>query len=332
MRLLRTLGRQRVEVVDVDRPEPTDEAPVIVAVRGSGICGSEMGLYRSDDPSDGNGGHEVAGLVVEAPDESLIGKRVGVTAVVGCGACEYCARGQDTYCSHWRGWSNAHAEFIARPIRSIRVFPGDVTCDWAAAVLLSGDGLGVPFRVARRLGETTDKIVLVIGLGPIGLGNVLVQVHEGARVLGLDPLPARRKLATELGAECRDPTADDLDDWLADRCARGPQVVIECVGKNATLQQALAWTAPGGTVMAVGENAAAAFDLGSTLIRKDLTVQGSWYYQPADFAPMIDLYRAGLPVEKLVTHRFPFEEAPKAFEAFASGQTGKVVLEMNGEW
>jgi len=286
-------------------------------------------VYRSDKPSEGNAGHEVAGVVVEAPDRSLIDERVGVTAVVGCGRCEYCQRDQDTYCDSWRGWSNAHAEFVARPVRAIRVFPDDVQCDWPAAVLLSGDGLGVPFRVAWKLGDTAGKTTLVIGLGPIGLGNVLIQVHKHARVLGLDPIAVRRELATQLGAECFDPTAEGLDDWLADRCGRGPEIIIECVGSNAALTQALRWARPGGTVVTVGENPAAEFNLADTVLRKDLTVRGSWYYQPADFAPMLDLYRAGLAVERLITHRFPLERAAEAFELFAAGQTGKVILEMS---
>jgi threonine dehydrogenase-like Zn-dependent dehydrogenase len=332
MRQLRMLGRQGVEVIETDRPEPTDEAPVVVAVRGSGICGSELGGYRSERTSEGNGGHEVAGVVVEAPDRSLVGKRVGVTAIVGCGQCEYCRRGQDTYCSDWHGWSNGHAEFVARPERAIRVFPDEVACDWAEAVLLSGDGLGVPYRVAQRLGDSSGKTVFVVGLGPIGLGNVLMQVHRGARVLAIDPIAYRRELATDLGAACFDPTTDGLDDWLAKNCGRGPDVVIECVGKNATLQQALRYARPRATVAVVGENPAAEFNLAEMVIRKDLTLLGSWYYQPADFDGMLAEYRAGLRVERLVTHRFPLGQADEAFSLFASGQTGKVVLEADGRW
>ncbi len=332
MRQVRMLGHRRVEVVDVERPEPTEAAPVIVAVRGSGVCGSEMGAYRGDTPREGNAGHEVAGVVVEAPDRSWIGRRVGVTAVVGCGTCAYCRQGHDTYCAHWRGWSDAHAEFVARPERAIRAFPDDVDCDWGAAVLLSGDGLGVPFRVSERLGDTAGRTVLVVGLGPIGLGNVLIQRHKGAMVLAIDPIAYRRDLAAQFGAECFDTAADGLDAWIAERCGRGPQIVIECVGKNATLQQALAWAAPGAAVVAVGENPHAEFSLGETLIRKDLTLLGSWYYQPADFAPMLDLYRQGLSVDRLITHRFDLEQADEAFALFAAGETGKVLLELSGQW
>ncbi|MBN1343161.1 MAG: zinc-binding dehydrogenase [Phycisphaerae bacterium] len=329
MRELRMLGNQRVDVVDADRPQATDDAPVIVAVRASGLCGSELGGYRADKPSDGNGGHEVAGQVVEAPDPSWIGKRVGVTAVIGCGQCDYCRAGQDTFCQHFKGYANAHAEFVARPQRAIRIFPDDLDCDWATAVLLSGDGLGVPYRIARRLGDTAGKTVLVIGLGPIGLGNVLVQTFGSARVIGIDPVPYRRELATQLGAECLDPTTDGFDDLVRGRFGRAIDVVIECVGKNPTLRQALQWVGPAGTVVAAGENPAAEFDLANTIIRKDLTLIGSWYYQPADFEGMLDMYRKGLQVERLITHRFPFEQAAEAFTLFASGQTGKVILESN---
>lgn len=77
MKHVRRLGNECVEVAEVPRAAASEEAPVVVAVRGSGICGSEMGGYRADRRSEGNGGHEVAGVVVEAPDRSPIGKRVG---------------------------------------------------------------------------------------------------------------------------------------------------------------------------------------------------------------------------------------------------------------
>jgi propanol-preferring alcohol dehydrogenase len=63
------------------------------------------------------------------------------------------------------------------------------------------------------------------------------------------------------------------------------------------------------------------------LIRRDITLMGSWFYHYAEFPAMVDLYRRGLRVADLITHHFPLEQAAEAFTIFAGGGTGKVILQ-----
>jgi L-iditol 2-dehydrogenase len=68
------------------------------------------------------------------------------------------------------------------------------------------------------------------------------------------------------------------------------------------------------------------FSPSEDFIRRDITATGSWFYHFSEYAPMLELYRNGLPVASLVTHRFPLDEAAEAFCAM-EGQSGKVLLE-----
>ena len=82
-----------------------------------------------------------------------------------------------------------------------------------------------------------------------------------------------------------------------------------------------------GTVAFNGEQPALELSPSADFIRRDITALGSWYYHFSQFSAMLKLYRGGLAVDRLITHRFPFAEAPEAFRMMAAGQTGKVLLE-----
>ena len=331
MRILRFLGDGRVDASEAPRPV-CDEHTVVVRVKASAICGSELGSFRGEPPqAEGffNAGHEVVGVVEEAPGGCGFepGMRVGARVVQGCGTCAFCRQGYETACKSRTLYArNGHAEYFGLGIHGIQPIPDGV--DWPQAALLTGDGLGVPVRCARRLGDTSGKRVLVLGLGPVGLGCVLVQVFGGAEVMGADLIPFRLTLAGELGAsQAVDIRNQDLkaavDAWTG---GEGADVVIIAVGKNEALLQAVAAVKQQGTIFLVGELPEATFNPAAAFIRKEATMTGSWYYTSVDWEAMLDLHHRGLPYGKLITHVFPFEQAQRAYDTFVSGDSAKVVL------
>jgi propanol-preferring alcohol dehydrogenase len=106
----------------------------------------------------------------------------------------------------------------------------------------------------------------------------------------------------------------------------GADAALECAGRPETLRMALKSVRPGGFVAAVGENREVTLHIGEDLIRPDLTLFGSWYYHFCEYPALLQAYRQGLQAERLVTHRFPLEEAPEAYHRFAAGETAKTVL------
>ncbi len=328
MRMVKLEGNGELSVVDAPDPTPgPDEVVIETAV--SALCGSELHGYRGPDGSAGNGGHEAAGTVAElgASVTSLhVGQRVGLSAIAGCGTCDECAQGRYTWCPDRRFYGNMHAERILIKANACHPLPEDVP--WEAGVLLAGDGLGVPYHTSRKIVYPSIRTVAIFGVGPIGLGNTLMQSYLGRRVIAVDVSPTRLELAGELGAahsiDARN--ADPVEAISALTDGRGPDVCIEAAGRPQTLLQCFAAVRTGGTVVLNGEQAAVELSPSEHFIRRDITAVGSWFYHFAQFAPMLALYREGLAVERLITDQFPLDEADDAFQAFAAGRTGKVLI------
>jgi threonine dehydrogenase-like Zn-dependent dehydrogenase len=323
------LGNGSIELRDGPVPVPGPDE-VVVRVVYSALCGSELGAYRGSSVML-NPGHEAVGVVEAIGTECkrlAPGDRVGVCAVQGCGACAYCQAGQNTYCEARTGVMGMHGTHIVSRERGCRMLPDDIS--WQAGVLLSGDGLGVPYHVSRRLGETRGRTVAVLGAGPVGLGNVLMQAHLGATVAAFDLSERRLELAQGLGAKSvgqpSGPSPDELARLVVDRMGGRPDVVVECVGREPTLRAALSAVAPGGTVVCVGEQSSYPLDPSNELIRRDITLMGSWFFHLSELDGMVSAERAGLGVERLITHTFPLESAAEAYEQFAAGLTGKVLI------
>ena len=330
MKSVRFLGHGKCVVENVQDPTPDDKS-VIVKVKATGLCGSELHGFRGDPAHLGgqlNGGHEVAGEVVWAPKNSAykIGQRVGARVVQGCGQCVWCKDGDETACESKSYYaSNGHAELFKLGLHGVQVLPDEV--EWPAAVILSGDGLGVPTRCARRLGNTAGKRVVVLGLGPVGLACSMVQAFRGAHVMGVDISEFRMNLARELGAEKTVSASEDvLEAVKAWTGGFGADVVILAVSRQESLKLAFELVRRHGTVFQVAEFEEMTLNFSASFIRREATMMGSWYYTSSDWPLMLQLHRDGLPYKKLVTHVLPLESAQEAYDTFIGGRSGKVIL------
>ena len=179
MKTLEFTGGARSRLIDIPPPQP-GRGEVLVQTARSAICGSEMKAYRGAGIAGGNSGHEAVGTVIElgaGVTEVTLGQRVGVSAVVGCGKCAQCARGRFTWCAAAKSRSRMHAELFVIHARCCSPLPDDLP--WEPATLLTGDGMGVPWHTAKKIDRANIETVVVMGLGPIGLGNVLLQAHLG---------------------------------------------------------------------------------------------------------------------------------------------------------
>ncbi len=324
------LGNEKVTVKEYPEPILTYKNDLLIQVTASGICGSEMHGYRSPTPHTSNGGHEVAGEVIEAGRSTKfkVGDRVGIHAVWGCGDCRWCGVGQYTSCKNRIGRDlGTHVERFAAPDHVCLKLPEDVPFD--VGVLLTGDGCGVPYRVSQRLNTKGGDFVCVLGAGPVGLGNTIVQSFLGAEVIVIDINDYRLSLAKEAGAAhtINSKETDPLEaiteithGMLVDKC-------IEAAGRPETLRLAFTLAAVAGTVMCVGEQGELPISPSRDLIRKNLTLMGSWFYYYSEYPAMLDLYRRGLPIGRMITDHFPLVEAQTAFSKFANGEAGKVMLE-----
>ena len=197
----------------------------------------------------------MTGVVIDVGSSTQfkVDDHVGVYAVWGCGDCRWCEVGKYTFCDHRSTCPGTHAELIAAPEHTCLKLPKDIPFD--IGVLLTGDGMGVPYRVSQRLNSCEGEVICVIGVGPIGLGNTVIQSFLGVEVIVIDMNPYRLSLAESCGAthtinsrevDPLEAVSEITQGMLADKC-------IEAVGRPETLKLALKLVGKAGTVMAIGE-------------------------------------------------------------------------------
>jgi len=329
MRTIKFEGKGIVKVVKV--PTPTlGSGQVLVETAISAICGSELHSYRGEGSQKGNSGHEAVGTVVELGEgvSSLsVGQRVGVSAIAGCGECSYCAKGQYTWCPNHKFYGSMHAERFLASANACHPLPEDIS--WEVGVLLTGDGLGVPYHTSTKITAPDIQTVAVFGVGPIGLGNVLVQAYLGRRVIAIDLSTTRLGIAEHLGASSvvNAKEVEPVEQVRTLTGGAGADVCIEAAGRPETALACFAAVRTAGTVVFNGEQSALPISPSNHFIRRDITAMGSWFYHFSEFGKMLELYRNGLRVKDLISHRYPFLEAAAAFEMFSSARSAKVLLD-----
>ena len=323
------LGNGRISLDEVPQPEPQSRE-VVVRVRSASICGTDRenleGPGQETIP-----GHENAGEVVavDRPTWVAVGDRVAINCHVTCGCCEHCLKGDLYFCEDLRviGFDRdgGYAEYVLVPEACCTPIPGDVSFEVGSLLV---DMLGTPFRAVKRARLLPGDRVGVWGAGPIGLGALMVAKEFGAQVAILDPNDYRLDMARNLGADLAlDPGRDDVReaslDWTD---GRGLDVAFDCVGSQGVAHQALKVMKKRGTLVVVGVSYELTLNPWEHLICNELTIFGTRNFNTAEFGEMMALVRRGLPVDQVVTHRFPLAEAEAAFELFRSAECGKVLL------
>ena len=315
---------------------------VKIRVDRTGVCGTDVHIHRWDAwaqrtiPVPLVIGHEIVGEVAEV-GSNVTGFQPGDTVSgeghVVCGRCRNCMAGRRQLCAHTIGLGvqrpGAFAEYVVLPMTNVwHHWPG-VREDVAAIFDPFGNAVhtALAFPV---LGED----VLVTGAGPIGCMAVAVVRHAGARhVVATDLNPARRELAQKMGATLTlDPRERDLGDVQRELgMTEGFDVMLEMSGNPDALRSGIANMAHGGRIAVLGiPTTAVELDLDPVIFNM-LTLRGiygremfeTWYQ-------MSVLVDSGLDISPVITHRFPYTEFEEAFQAAASGDSGKVLLDWKG--
>jgi L-iditol 2-dehydrogenase len=339
MRALVLSEYKRLEVRDVPAPE-VGERDVLVRVRASGICGSDVHGY---DGSSGRRvppvvmGHEAAGVVERvgsAVGRFAPGARVTFDSTVSCGTCSYCRGGRVNLCERRTilGVScadfrreGANAEFVVVPEHIVYGLPDEVPFEQAAMVepiSVAVHAVGrapMPARHAVVVGTGTIGLLVVQGLRAAGTGRVFaVDVDEGK--LGL-----ARQLGADVGLN---PKSIDVPAEIRRLTEGGADVALECVGATEPIKTAVASVRKGGSVVLVG-NISPAIQLPlQQVVTGELTLLGT-AASSGEYPRAIELLRKGaIDVRPLITEVAPLEDGPRLFERLYAGEPGlmKVVL------
>jgi (R,R)-butanediol dehydrogenase/meso-butanediol dehydrogenase/diacetyl reductase len=257
-------GKKQLELREMPDPTPED-GKVVVDIACCGICGTDLHAYDSGAPySPAICGHEWSGTVSAIGPESgglKEGDRVGVGTSPACGQCPECRSGDAAHCQQSLismlaigPFFTPHGGFASSiAIDPRRLYPVRPEMSDVEGAML--EPATVTVHAVRRMNMRLGDSAVVLGAGPIGLLTLQCAKAAGAgRVIVVEPDKVRGRLASELGADCIiDPGSENVAERVQAECGSvGPDVVLECAGIPATVNQSVELVRRGGKVALVG--------------------------------------------------------------------------------
>ncbi len=329
----------KIEVHDVPRPA-VKPGEVLIEIKRIGVCGSDIHVYHGLHPYTGYPvvqGHEVAGTVAEI-GEGVEGFATGDPVVfmpqVTCGECYPCRHGMYHICDNLKvmGFqtNGAAQEFFPVPAEMVLKLPENITLDQAAMI----EPVSVAVHALSRAGDVKGLKVVVLGAGTIG--NLVAQVARASgaeSVMITDVSSYKLEKAKECGIDLAiDSNQTELGQAVAENF--GPDkadLILECVGVQDTITQAVMNARKGSTIVVVGVfGKKPLVDLGLVQDR-ELSLVGTLMYQKRDYERAIELVsQSKLNLEPMVTHRFNFRDYLHAYETIEElkGHSMKVMIDL----
>jgi L-iditol 2-dehydrogenase len=252
-----------LEIRDLPPPK-AGPGEVLLRVAACGICGSELESFKYHSPRRPPPlimGHEFCGTATAAGpgvEESHVGRRFVSNALVCCGSCASCRRGDTHLCVRRQIFGmnrqGAFGEYVNVPVDSLLPWPDELAAEAACLAEPLANGVHVT-NLTRHL---PVERALVLGAGPIGLMcQQALQALRGIPVMVCDLSPGRLDVAQRLGA-ARTVCSRDVDakeailDWTG---GAGVDLSVDAVGAAATKQLSLAALRPGGATVWIGLHA-----------------------------------------------------------------------------
>ncbi|MGI8545535.1 MAG: L-threonine 3-dehydrogenase [Aridibacter sp.] len=342
---MKALVKSKAEVglwlEDVPEPEISDN-DVLIRILKTGICGTDVHIYKWDNWAKQNIkiptiiGHEFVGEIVELGanvneyNDFKVGDIVSGEGHLVCGRCRNCKAGRRYRCANTIGvgvqTDGSYAEYIAMPMQNIWRHEKDVNLEVASFF----DPFGNAVHSALAF-PMVGEDVLITGAGPIGIMAIAVARHIGARhIVITDVNPYRLELAEKFDVtRTVDVTKENLKDIQKELgMTEGFDIGLEMSGNASAFKDMIANMAHGGSIAMLGIPPEEIAINWNKVVFNMLTIKGiygrkifeTWYH-------MSVLLQSGVNIVPVITHRFPYQEYEKGFEAMMSGNCGKVILE-----
>lgn len=325
--------------IDTALPPPPQPGEAVVRVHRVGVCGTDLHAYRGRQPFFTYPrilGHELGVEIValgEPSERVWVGDRCAVEPYLNCGHCIACRRGKSNCCAtlnvlgvHIDGGMRA---FITVPVAKLHA-SARLTFEQLALV----ETLAIGAHAVERANPQPEDTVLIIGAGPIGLA-----VLESIRPLGCPVVVADREQKRLAFVQRQFPGVGTLaaTNPLAEQLPSTfngdlPTVVFDATGNPASMNQAVEYVAPGGTVVYVGLFQGDVAFADPLFHRKEITLLASRNALPATFHHLIDrLERGNLDTTPWITHRAALSDVPDQFPHWLDPANGvvKAIIDMN---
>ena len=340
-------GDRELAIMEFADPTP-GPGEVVLEMKASGMCGSDLKPYRQPKGSDlglglgGSagpviGGHEPCGVVCAVGPgvpaaEARVGDRVMVHHYWGCSVCAHCRGGWAQLCGRQAptvygiNGHGGHAAYMKVPARTLVALPDALSFETGAAISC---GTGTAYGALRRMNISGRDTIAIFGQGPVGLSATQLAVAMGARVIALDISADRLARAREFGADTTiDPSKDDAVRAIRDLTAgAGATLSLDTSSAPDARRAAIRCVRTWGTACFVGEGGSVTLDVSSDMLRRQVTVIGSWTFSTigqADCAQFVA--EKNIDVDHLFTHRWTLDQADEAYRLFDTQTTGKGVF------
>lgn len=342
-------GDREIEIREFPDPTP-GPGEVVVEMKASGMCGSDLHQYRRPkggasvgglpvNPDPVIAGHEPCGIVAAVgagvgEKQARIGQRVMVHHYKGCTVCNHCRSGWSQLCQrepiavYGNNAHGGHARYLKVPAFTLVPLPDELSFSAGAAISC---GTGTAYGALRRMRLSGNDTIAIFGQGPVGLSATQLAAAMGARVIAFDISPERLNRAKEFGADATiDPRSNDPVAALKELThGEGADLTLDTSGvpegRVAAVRGAKVW----GTCCFVGERNTVTLDVSSDLLRKQLTIIASWTFSSIGQAECARFVAdRKIDVDRLFTHRWRLAQAEEAYRLFDKQTTGKGVFLM----
>ncbi len=331
MKCVQVTAPDHLTFTDAAEPQPATAGHAVVKINTVGICGTDLKIHSGSIPVSYPRimGHEMIGVVEAAADSGPPqGKRVLIDPAIVCGACVMCRRGRGNICLEGgllgRDADGVFAQYVQVPSHRLLEVPSSIGADAAGLLQV----LGTCVHAARSIPVFAGDVAVVLGLGVSGLLFTQLLCSAGAVVVGVTRSEWKKDLAQRMGA--RTVTTPSKAATVVGNLTegRGADLVVEAVGTEATVAQAVELSAVGGEMMIFGTLTKGSKGLPYYLLYfKELTIRNPRAATIDDYARGIELAASGaLDLAAIVTDKFELCEAAGAFERVQHAESLKVLM------
>ncbi|WWC89300.1 uncharacterized protein L201_004221 [Kwoniella dendrophila CBS 6074] len=347
------------KIIDVERLElekrkgPTLPEPyeVVVAPQWNGLCGSDMHIYLTAMLGEEKMkapfvlGHEASGIVVEVGTGVITlkaGDKIALEPGEGCGRCEDCKKGAYNHCENMKfaaadGRNGTLQGLYKLPVDLCYKLPDNISLEEGALI----EPLAVAVNAITNIANLPHSAnIVVFGAGPVGLLIMAVAKSLGARrIISVDVQQERLEfaksyVATDIHLASESKKGETKEEYserhaeiirrnlgITDRGLEAIDVVIDCSAAEVCMQTGLWILKRKGTYVQVGCGPLYVKLPMRIIADRELTVKGCFRYGPGVYTMAIDLVSRGLiDLKSLITHKYKWEDAVKAFEATKAGK------------
>ena len=313
-------GPGNLEIVEKPRPKPGD-GEVLVEIKFCGICGSDLHAYDTGFlPPDVTIGHEFSGIIAEAGPgcgNLAPGDRVTGNNLIACGKCPACLKGTANHCSEMVRLGitgqGAMAEYILMPAEEVFKLPNQTPLEHAALA----EPLSVGLHAVNRAERGQVDHALIIGAGTIGLiMTALIQKSGAKNIVVIEPNHDRASTAKATGATDLINPDEESSQQKLDHITggAGAEVVFECAGLPATIQEACSLAGRDSQVVVLGICYQPVEINFLSLITREISIKTAFGKTHDEFKEAVRLISEGIiDLSPLISGIIPFSSLGEGF-------------------